>query len=231
MSAKQLSAPICVDFLGSFCLTVYRCSGPDLGAHSWSDVFAGHVLGALVAAFWVPVAPRFDAAVTAAGATGSWLLGGATALSVALFALYPSEAITGVSAAQNAELVGLFLGCMVGSRSEAAATWRRRQKADASVQQPPVPPKSAAWLSSTPRRAAVSRELLGFVIALSCRELTAAGSSAVTSAVFRLRGPVGESLALILRKLATYFVIALTMAGAAPAAFRWLGIQLDSEPY
>lgn len=185
-----------------------------------------------MAAFWIPVAPRFDAAVTGDGAAGSWLLGGAAALSAALFALYPAEAITGVSAPQSAELVGLFLGCMVGSQSEAAAT-RRRHQADTasstSAQQPPAPLKS--WLSNTPRRAAVSRELIGFVIAFSCRELAAAGSSAVISRMLWLRGPVGESVALILRKLATYFVIALTMAGGSPAVFRRLGVQLEHEPY
>jgi sphingosine-1-phosphate phosphatase 1 len=69
-----------------------------LGAHSRSDVFAGHVLGALVAAVWVPMAGPFDAAVTTAGALGAWLIAGAVSLSVVLFTLYPSHLLAGASA-------------------------------------------------------------------------------------------------------------------------------------
>ena len=211
-----------------------------LGAHSRSDVFGGHLLGALVAAFWVPLVPRFDAAVTAAGAAGAWMIGGAVSLSVALFTLYPAQLLAGASAPQSAELVGLFLGCMVGSRQEAARVRRAAAAIDHeqgghshSVESTrPTPTKAGSrardtvqLLASTPRRAAITREALGYAIALSCRELTSTTAAYLIRSGFHFRGDVAEGLGLILRKVATYFVIAWTMAGVSPAVFRWLGIH------
>ena len=80
-------------------------------------------------------------------------------------------------------------------------------------------------LASTPRRAAITREALGYAIALSCRELTSTTAAYLIRSGFHFRGDVAEGLGLILRKVATYFVIAWTMAGVSPAVFRWLGIH------
>ncbi len=222
----------------SWCVTI-SVGRLYLGAHSRSDVFGGHVLGALVAAFWVPMAGPFDAAVTASGAVGAWLIGVAFSLAATLFILYPSRLLAGASAPQSAELVGLFLGCMVGSRQDAARVRRAGElvpwcnEADHSKTEPTrrkrgSRPAAGArlWARAvrTPGRAAVAREVVGFVIALACRELTSTGAQAIFAAALRPRGDVAASLVVILRKATTYFVIAMTMAGWSPAAFRWLRI-------
>lgn len=206
-----------------------------LGAHSRSDVFAGHVLGALVAAVWVPMAGPFDAAVTTAGALGAWLIAGAVSLSVVLFTLYPSHLLAGASAPQSAELVGLFLGCMVGSRQEAA---RGRRAAAVAINTSTDAPRRNSHEadhsetgSDRPRetgrhshRNAVAREVVGFAIALTCRELASAAARSIIGVALRVRGDVADALAVLLRKAATYFVVAMAMTGWSPAAFSWLGI-------
>ncbi len=227
-----------------FCASIFWCVTISfgrlyLGAHSRSDVFGGHVLGALVAAFWVPLAGPFDAAVTASGAVGAWLIGAAVSLSTVLFMLYPSHLLAGASAPQSAELVGLFLGCMVGSRQDAArvrragalAPWcNETGRSKTEFDQPRRNGRHAArarlWARAmrTPGRAAVAREIVGFAIALVCRELTSTAAQAIIGAALRARGDVAAALMLILRKVTTYFVIAWTMTGWSPAAFRWLGV-------
>jgi hypothetical protein len=153
--------------------------------------------------------------------------------------LYPSHLLAGASAPQSAELVGLFLGCMVGSRQDAArvrragalAPWcNETGRSKTEFDQPRRNGRHAArarlWARAmrTPGRAAVAREIVGFAIALVCRELTSTAAQAIIGAALRARGDVAAALMLILRKVTTYFVIAWTMTGWSPAAFRWLGV-------
>ena len=191
-----------------------------LGAHSRSDVFAGHLLGLAVGCGWVLAAPWFDATVTGEGHQGGLLVGGAMALSAGLFTLYPRRAIAGASAPQSAELTGLFLGCMVGSRQDARRRRRRGVVADAAADG-----AAGHWARRChPGWVAAAREALGFALALSCRALASALSTRLVGGL-RLRGPTAEGVGVLLRKLLTYFTIAWSMTGGAPPLFRALRIE------
>lgn len=248
-SATRKALVVCASVLWCATISFGRLY---LGAHSRSDVFAGHVLGAVVAAVWIPMVGPFDAVVNAAGPSGSWLIAGAASLSVALFTLYPSHLLSGASAPQSAELVGLFLGCTVGSRQEAA----RVRRAGTTTALPRLGwftdahrgelesgrPSSGARKVETaqrrgrgvlmPDRAAFAREVVGFSIALGCRELISSITQSIIGAAFHtLRGDVAAALAVIMRKVVTYFFIAMAMTGWSPAVFRKLGISKHCEEY